>query len=83
MPNCDRDAGTDLHAHGAKQHAAERSAATWPNRESLPSSIFRAARNIDLDRGDLRLESLEAHARALEHDEEGHVDGGDRHDGCE
>ena len=36
-----------------------------------------------VDRGELRLESLEAQDRALEHDEEGHVGGGDRHTGCE
>ena len=36
-----------------------------------------------VDRGKLRLEWPEAHPRALKHNEEGHVEGDDRHDGCE
>ncbi len=36
-----------------------------------------------VDRGEMRLESLEAQTRALEHDKEGHVGGGEYHAGCE
>ena len=36
-----------------------------------------------VDRGELRLESLESHNRALEHDEEGHVQSDIRHAGSE
>ena len=36
-----------------------------------------------VDRGELRFESLEPQDRAVEHDEEGHIGGDERHAGCE
>ena len=85
---CIEQLGTDLHAHGAKQHAAEWGAgehvhAPPPVRtRQLPVPFVPPEIRI-VNRGELRLESLEVPARVLEHDEEGHVGGGERHDGCE
>ena len=77
--------GTDLHAHGAKQHAAERGAGEHGldlGIRQLPGPFVPPGIRI-VDRGELRLESLEAQAGAFEHDEGGHVGGGDCQGACE